>query len=227
MIVPNIETHNDTSLIKIQIDPAQALTDLKRLGELIHSRQPEQCAEVQTLYERYAQALLQRKAILPLSLTECATCSSTVGTYGRVSLFITLGKIRTASLVVNNLRDLENDRKGNKRTLAVALGRGGTRNRIPDVHADRLPDGSVGCLARTDPLDSTADMALAPAGGQIRPERFDPDRPRSQRGVGRDGTDCPGLQPAVLGGDGVWLDAENVSARLYIASIVYVPIIWV
>jgi 1,4-dihydroxy-2-naphthoate polyprenyltransferase len=37
------------------------------------------------------------------------------------------GLIITASLVVNNLRVLENDRKGNKRTLAVTLGRGGTQ----------------------------------------------------------------------------------------------------
>jgi transposase-like protein len=51
-----IETTRDKSLSAIQIEPAQALADLKRLGELIHSRQPEQRAEVQTLYELYAQA---------------------------------------------------------------------------------------------------------------------------------------------------------------------------
>jgi 1,4-dihydroxy-2-naphthoate octaprenyltransferase len=37
------------------------------------------------------------------------------------------GLIITAILVVKILRDLENDRKGNKRTLAVFLGRGGTQ----------------------------------------------------------------------------------------------------
>jgi transposase-like protein len=51
-----IENASDSSLIRIQIEPTQALADLKRLGELIHSRQPEQSTEVQTLYERYAQA---------------------------------------------------------------------------------------------------------------------------------------------------------------------------
>ena len=56
-----IETIRDKSLIAIQIEPAQALVDLKRLGELIHSRQPEQRTEVQTLYERYAQAAAPRK----------------------------------------------------------------------------------------------------------------------------------------------------------------------
>jgi transposase-like protein len=56
-----IATTRDTSLIEIQIEPAQALADLKRLGELIHSRQPEQHAEVQALYERYARAAPPRK----------------------------------------------------------------------------------------------------------------------------------------------------------------------
>jgi 1,4-dihydroxy-2-naphthoate octaprenyltransferase len=38
-----------------------------------------------------------------------------------------IGLIVTAILVVNNLRDIENDRKGNKHTLAVWLGVRGTR----------------------------------------------------------------------------------------------------
>ncbi len=37
------------------------------------------------------------------------------------------GLIITAILVVNNLRDIENDRKGNKRTLAVIIGERATR----------------------------------------------------------------------------------------------------
>jgi hypothetical protein len=56
-----IETTSDTSLIEIHIEIVQALADLKRLGELIHSRQPEQQAEIQKLYERYAQATPPRK----------------------------------------------------------------------------------------------------------------------------------------------------------------------
>ena len=51
-----IDAGQDSSLAQLQIEPAQALTDLRRLGELIHSRQPEQQAEVQALYERYATA---------------------------------------------------------------------------------------------------------------------------------------------------------------------------
>jgi 1,4-dihydroxy-2-naphthoate octaprenyltransferase len=40
---------------------------------------------------------------------------------------VPVGLIITAILVVNNLRDIENDRKGNKLTLAVRLGVSGTR----------------------------------------------------------------------------------------------------
>jgi transposase-like protein len=51
-----IQLGRDSSLADLHIEASQALVDLHRLGELIHSRQPEQQAEIQTLYERYAQA---------------------------------------------------------------------------------------------------------------------------------------------------------------------------
>jgi len=56
-----IEAGQDSSLAELQIEPAQALADLRRLGELIHSRQPDQQAEVQALYERYAAAPHSKK----------------------------------------------------------------------------------------------------------------------------------------------------------------------
>ena len=56
-----IQAGQDTSLAELHIEPAQALLDLRRLGELIHSRQPEHQAEVQALYERYAAAAAPRK----------------------------------------------------------------------------------------------------------------------------------------------------------------------
>ena len=56
-----IETGQDSSLAPLQIEPVQALADLRRLGELIHSRQPDEQAAVQTLYERYAQAASPKK----------------------------------------------------------------------------------------------------------------------------------------------------------------------
>jgi transposase-like protein len=51
-----IESGKDDSLEDLQIDPHEALADLQRMDELIHSRRPEEQPEVQGLYERYAQA---------------------------------------------------------------------------------------------------------------------------------------------------------------------------
>jgi transposase-like protein len=56
-----IDTGPDGSLTPLQIEPVQALADLRRLGELIHSRQPHEQASVQALYERYAQAAPPKK----------------------------------------------------------------------------------------------------------------------------------------------------------------------
>jgi len=56
-----IQAGRDTSLADLHIEASQALADLRRLGELIHSRQPEQVTEVQALYERYALASAPRK----------------------------------------------------------------------------------------------------------------------------------------------------------------------
>ena len=56
-----IQAGRDTSLADLHIEAAQALADLRRLGELIHSRQPNQQPELRTLYERYAQAPAPRE----------------------------------------------------------------------------------------------------------------------------------------------------------------------
>ncbi len=56
-----IQLGRDSSLPDLHIEASQALTDLRRLGELIHSRQPGQQAEIQTLYERYAPATAPSK----------------------------------------------------------------------------------------------------------------------------------------------------------------------
>ena len=45
----------------------------------------------------------------------------------RCSCSVSVGFLSTAILVVNNLRDLETDRRAGKRTLAVRLGRERTR----------------------------------------------------------------------------------------------------
>jgi len=52
---------SDASLAQLQIEPAQALADLGQLQALIHSRQPDQQAQVQALYERYSAAAPPKK----------------------------------------------------------------------------------------------------------------------------------------------------------------------
>ena len=56
-----IGSGQDHSLAELHIEAVQALADLHRMGELIHSRQPEQQTEVQALYERYAAATPPKK----------------------------------------------------------------------------------------------------------------------------------------------------------------------
>jgi hypothetical protein len=51
----------DGSLSAIGVAPEQALADLERLGELIHSRQPKQEAELGTMHRRYLEARPPRK----------------------------------------------------------------------------------------------------------------------------------------------------------------------
>jgi transposase-like protein len=51
-----IQAGHDRSLEELNVSPAQALADLQRLDELIHSRHPEQQAELESLYLRFAHA---------------------------------------------------------------------------------------------------------------------------------------------------------------------------
>ena len=51
----------DGSLSCINVTPEQAVADLERLGELIHSRQPEQEAELEIMHRRYLEARSPRK----------------------------------------------------------------------------------------------------------------------------------------------------------------------
>ena len=56
MLRQAIEADKDASLSAIEIPKEQALADLERLDECIHSRQPAQQTDLQDLYERYAKA---------------------------------------------------------------------------------------------------------------------------------------------------------------------------
>jgi transposase-like protein len=51
-----VGTAGDASLAALGVSPAQAVADVRRLGEMIHSRQPAQAAELADLAARYAPA---------------------------------------------------------------------------------------------------------------------------------------------------------------------------
>jgi transposase-like protein len=55
-LVPLVELDEDGSLAAIGVAPEQALKDLRRLGELILSRQPEEEDELGEMHQRYIQA---------------------------------------------------------------------------------------------------------------------------------------------------------------------------
>jgi len=53
---PEVESDKDGSLAAIGITPQQALKDLRRLGELILSRQPQEESELEEMHHRYQDA---------------------------------------------------------------------------------------------------------------------------------------------------------------------------
>lgn len=55
-LIPKVETDEDSSLADIGVTPEQAVDDLKRLGQLILSRQPEEEKELEGMHRRYAAA---------------------------------------------------------------------------------------------------------------------------------------------------------------------------
>jgi transposase-like protein len=55
-LAPKIESDEDGSLATIEITPEQALQDLRRLGELILSRQPDEETELEEMHHRYTDA---------------------------------------------------------------------------------------------------------------------------------------------------------------------------
>lgn len=57
---PTAEQDADGSLAALGISAQQAAADVKRLGELVHSRQPAQATELAQLAARYAPARAPR-----------------------------------------------------------------------------------------------------------------------------------------------------------------------
>ncbi len=58
---PLVAKDSDGSLTAIGVEPAQAVADLVRLGELIKSRQPEQGQELEQMHRRYLSAAPPKK----------------------------------------------------------------------------------------------------------------------------------------------------------------------
>ena len=54
---PKVESDEDGSLATIGVTPELALEDLRRLGELILSRQPEEENELEEMHHRYTEAV--------------------------------------------------------------------------------------------------------------------------------------------------------------------------
>ena len=81
---------------------------------------------------------------------------------------VPVGLLASAILVVNNVRDLETDRRAGKRTLAVRLGRERTRALYAAMLAARLPDRAAALGARLDERLAAAAVAGVAAGACAR-----------------------------------------------------------
>ena len=78
------------------------------------------------------------------------SCRSSTALAGRSCCAVPVGLLASAILVVNNVRDLETDRRAGKRTLAVRLGRERTRTLYTAMLARRLPVRPAAVAARLD-----------------------------------------------------------------------------
>jgi 1,4-dihydroxy-2-naphthoate octaprenyltransferase len=121
-------------------------------------------------------------------------------------LSVSVGFLSTAILVVNNVRDIDTDRRAGKRTLAVRLGRERTRRLYAALVAGAFVLLPIGLLIDDGP--AWALLALLAAPLALRPLRAVAER-----------TDGPSLN-AALAGTGAVLAAFSVllSAGLLIAA---------
>lgn len=107
-----------------------------------------------------------------------------------------VGAMATAILVVNNLRDIETDARAGKRTLAVRLGRAGTRGEyvvmvalaavVPPVGVTILdwPAGVLIALGGLVPVAGPLRHILGGAAGQEAAPRLDPALAATARALG-------------------------------------------
>jgi 1,4-dihydroxy-2-naphthoate polyprenyltransferase len=73
-----------------------------------------------------------------------------------------LGALTTALLVVNNLRDIDTDARAGKRTLAVRLGRAGTKAEYATLLATALLAPPIGVVVFGWPPSALIALAVAP-----------------------------------------------------------------
>jgi 1,4-dihydroxy-2-naphthoate octaprenyltransferase len=121
-------------------------------------------------------------------------------------LSVSVGLLSTAVLVVNNVRDIDTDRRAGKRTLAVRLGRERTRRLYVNLLAGAFVLLPIGLLVADGPAWALLGVAVAPMA--VRPIRAVTSR-----------TDGPALNGA-LAGTGALLGAFSLllSAGLLIAA---------
>ena len=121
-------------------------------------------------------------------------------------LSVSVGLLSTAILVVNNIRDIDTDRRAGKRTLAVRLGRARTRTLYEICVGGAFVVLAVGLIAADGPLAALIGLFAAPLA--IRPLKAVLER-----------TDGPALN-AALAGTGALLGAFSllVSIGLLIAA---------
>jgi 1,4-dihydroxy-2-naphthoate octaprenyltransferase len=105
------------------------------------------------------------------------------------ALSISIGLLSTAILVVNNIRDLDTDRRAGKRTLAVRLGRERTRTLYMTLVGGAYPVLAVGLAAADEPAPAllalfSAPLAIAPT----RAVREATDGPSLNRALAQTGT---------------------------------------
>ena len=116
-------------------------------------------------------------------------------------LAVPVGLLASAILVVNNVRDLETDRRAGKRTLAVRLGRERTRVLYVAMVAGAFVTAQLPwLLGSLSPWLLLALLAVPLALPVVRTVRTRSDGPGAERRAGRDGAAAARVLPAALGG---------------------------
>ncbi len=119
---------------------------------------------------------------------------------------VPVGLIITAILVVNNLRDLENDRKAGKYTLAVKFGEKATKIEYVLCVGIAYLILSVLVFLSDRACRWVVGLAFFADCHQNLADGFYSKRPSTQRRPRRDGTGCINLQRSILGGVGIFVN---------------------